>query len=226
MKEIFWLRPHETADIYDSKHRFLVKKNGIKLPLTKKWLSKQLHCLFFSILKSKKHFHRRCTRLFIEADAAIDNGASIIILSDRGVTNKKAADSSIACYKRAAPAFNSNRTPHKGKHCTGYSRTARSSSILLFDRLWRRCHLSLFRDCIDPCDDCDGTITELSAREGRIKIILMQQRSGVIKVMAKMGISTVQSYRGAQIFEAVGVESRCRSKPILPGQRRALAGLH
>ena len=28
---------------------------------------------------------------------------------------------------------------------------------------------------------------------------------GVIKVMAKMGISTVQSYQGAQIFEAVGL---------------------
>src|SRR5205807_988054 len=28
---------------------------------------------------------------------------------------------------------------------------------------------------------------------------------GVVKVMAKMGISTVQSYRGAQIFEAIGL---------------------
>ncbi|WP_217608837.1 glutamate synthase central domain-containing protein, partial [Bacillus sp. GbtcB15] len=28
---------------------------------------------------------------------------------------------------------------------------------------------------------------------------------GVVKVMSKMGISTVQSYRGAQIFEAVGI---------------------
>ncbi|WP_186802007.1 glutamate synthase central domain-containing protein, partial [Staphylococcus pseudintermedius] len=28
---------------------------------------------------------------------------------------------------------------------------------------------------------------------------------GVIKVMAKMGISTVQSYQGAQIFEAIGL---------------------
>jgi glutamate synthase (NADPH/NADH) large chain len=28
---------------------------------------------------------------------------------------------------------------------------------------------------------------------------------GIIKVASKMGISTVQSYRGAQIFEAVGI---------------------
>ena len=49
------------------------------------------------------------------------------------------------------------------------------------------------------------------ARERRLprdKLIANYQKSshkGVLKVMAKMGISTLQSYKGAQIFEAVGV---------------------
>lgn len=30
---------------------------------------------------------------------------------------------------------------------------------------------------------------------------------GIVKVMSKMGISTIQSYRGAQIFEAVGISA-------------------
>jgi len=30
---------------------------------------------------------------------------------------------------------------------------------------------------------------------------------GILKVMSKMGISTLQSYKGAQIFEALGVDS-------------------
>ena len=30
-----------------------------------------------------------------------------------------------------------------------------------------------------------------------------------LKVMAKMGISTLQSYKGAQIFEALGLRERC-----------------
>ena len=35
---------------------------------------------------------------------------------------------------------------------------------------------------------------------------------GMLKVMAKMGISTLQSYKGAQIFEAVGLgQRRCRA---------------
>jgi glutamate synthase (NADPH) large chain len=35
---------------------------------------------------------------------------------------------------------------------------------------------------------------------------------GVVKTMAKMGISTIQSYRGAQIFEAVGLNSEVVNK--------------
>lgn len=35
---------------------------------------------------------------------------------------------------------------------------------------------------------------------------------GLSKVMAKMGISTLQSYKGAQIFEAVGISSEIIDK--------------
>ncbi|CAI8019021.1 Ferredoxin-dependent glutamate synthase 1 [Geodia barretti] len=38
------------------------------------------------------------------------------------------------------------------------------------------------------------------------KNFIKANEKGVLKVMSKMGISTVQSYRGAQIFEAVGLE--------------------
>lgn len=35
---------------------------------------------------------------------------------------------------------------------------------------------------------------------------------GIAKVMAKMGISTLQSYKGAQIFEAVGLSDEVIEK--------------
>ncbi len=44
-------------------------------------------------------------------------------------------------------------------------------------------------------------ISDSKARVGYIKSV----GTGILKVMSKMGISTVQSYRGAQIFEAVGL---------------------
>ena len=44
-------------------------------------------------------------------------------------------------------------------------------------------------------------VTENQAKENFRKAI----RKGMLKVFAKMGISTIQSYRGAQIFEAIGL---------------------
>ena len=41
--------------------------------------------------------------------------------------------------------------------------------------------------------------------EKAIKNYLKAIRKGMFKVFAKMGISTIQSYRGAQIFEAIGL---------------------
>jgi len=52
----------------------------------------------------------------------------------------------------------------------------------------------------------DGIVADQSYGKCR-KQYLKAVNKGVVKVMSKMGISTVQSYRGAQIFEAVGLES-------------------
>src|SRR5581483_3678520 len=38
-----------------------------------------------------------------------------------------------------------------------------------------------------------------------VKNFIKAVKKGVVKVMSKMGISTIQSYRGAQVFEAVGL---------------------
>ncbi len=48
---------------------------------------------------------------------------------------------------------------------------------------------------------CGEDITPQEAAEHYLKAI----KKGVVKVMSKMGISTIQSYRGAQIFEAIGL---------------------
>ena len=45
-----------------------------------------------------------------------------------------------------------------------------------------------------------------------IKHFIKAAIKGVVKTMAKMGISTVQSYRGAQIFEAIGLNSEVVDK--------------
>jgi glutamate synthase (ferredoxin) len=51
---------------------------------------------------------------------------------------------------------------------------------------------------------------------------------GVVKVISKMGISTIQSYRGAQIFEAIGLHppSSTNISPDGVARRRRRAGCH
>lgn len=46
-----------------------------------------------------------------------------------------------------------------------------------------------------------GDVTPEQAEQNYIKAAV----NGILKVMSKMGISTVRSYQGAQIFEAVGL---------------------
>ena len=51
----------------------------------------------------------------------------------------------------------------------------------------------------------DGLLGEMSEREA-FRRYLKAASKGVLKVMSKMGISTVASYTGAQVFEAIGLE--------------------
>ncbi|MFP3360718.1 glutamate synthase central domain-containing protein, partial [Planococcus sp. SIMBA_143] len=52
----------------------------------------------------------------------------------------------------------------------------------------------------------DGTIEGFTFDEA-IENYIEAATTGIVKVMSKMGISTIQSYRGAQIFEAIGISS-------------------
>ena len=51
-----------------------------------------------------------------------------------------------------------------------------------------------------------ATASAASTRTSAIKNYIKAAGKGVLKVMSKMGISTVASYRGAQVFEAIGLE--------------------
>ena len=51
----------------------------------------------------------------------------------------------------------------------------------------------------------EGQLTDIEYKDA-VKGYIKSATKGVIKVMAKMGISTIKSYRGAQIFEAIGIK--------------------
>ncbi|MDH5756225.1 MAG: glutamate synthase large subunit [Nitrospinota bacterium] len=144
-------------------------------------------------------------RIRAEAEAAVDDGVNALILSDRGVNSKMAPIPSLLAQSavhhhliRAEKRTNCGivvetgeaREVHHFALLLGYGANA-VNPYLAFETLEdMRLRGELSKEL--PGD---------KVRENFIKAI----SKGVLKIMSKMGISTLQSYIGAQIFEAVGL---------------------
>lgn len=143
--------------------------------------------------------------LFENADAAINDGVNILILSDRKTGPIKAP----------IPALLAVSGLH---HHLIRKGTRKRVSIVLESGDPREVHhfallLGYGADAINPylalesvrymVDREDLEISSEKACDNFLKANL----NGVIKTMSKMGISTVASYRGAQIFEAIGLNN-------------------
>ena len=148
----------------------------------------------------------------IDAYRAIRNGANILVLSDRGVNSRMAA----------VPALLASAAVHNYL----IKKTVRSDVGLVLESGEPRethhfCTLIGYGiTAINPYLALD-TVKALAA-EGKLLPGLDGEQaqdnymkaavSGILAVMAKMGISTVKSYHGAQIFEAVGLKQELIQK--------------
>jgi len=142
-------------------------------------------------------------RLFENADAAIRDGISILILSDRKVGPKKTAiPALLACAGLHHHLIRQGtRTRVSIVVESGEPREVQHFALLLgygadlinpYLALETARHMAAIGDIdVDP--------------KKATKNFLKANLAGVVKTMAKMGISTVASYRGAQIFEAIGL---------------------
>ncbi len=143
-------------------------------------------------------------KLFASADRALAEGTNILVLSDRGVDAGNAAIPALLAVAglhhhlirqgtrtRVAIVLESGepREVHHFALLIGYGCSA-INPYLAFETL----------------DDMirDGMLSNLDHKTA-IKKYIKAAVKGVVKTMAKMGISTIQSYRGAQIFEAIGL---------------------
>ena len=144
-------------------------------------------------------------RLFADAEAAIDRGVNILILSDRGVDAKKAAIPALL-----AAAGLHHYLIRKGKRArtglvleTGEPREVHHFCLLLGFGVNAINPYMVYESLADMIEENMLPHIDLdTAIENYNKAVL----KGVVKVMSKMGISTFKSYRGAQIFEAVGIK--------------------
>ena len=141
--------------------------------------------------------------LFLEAEREIESGTNILILSDRQVSKDAAAiPALLACA---------------GLHHHLIRKGTRTKVSLIVESGEPRevQHFALLlgygADLINPYLSLETIRYMISegnldlAPEVACKNFLKANLSGVIKTMSKMGISTIASYRGAQIFEAIGL---------------------
>jgi glutamate synthase (NADPH/NADH) large chain len=162
-------------------------------------------CLY-PVAEGKGGLQRALEALYAEVDEVIERGAYGIILSDRGVTEEMAPIP--ALLATAGVHHHLIRTKNRTKVGliveTGEAREIHHIALLLgYGAAAVNPYLAL--ETIDELvhtGACDlGHLEEKAARAGYIKAAT----AGILKVMSKMGISTVQSYIGSQIFEAIGL---------------------
>ncbi len=135
-------------------------------------------------------------RLCDAAVAAVEAGADVLILSDRGVD----------AVRMAIPALLAVSAVHQRLVKDGIRR---HTGLLIETAEAREVHhfallIGFGAAAVNPWLALDSISPEL--KEKGTKNYVKAVNDGLLKVMSKMGISTVQSYRGAQIFEAVGLD--------------------
>ena len=148
--------------------------------------------------------------LFIEVDRAIRDGANILILSDRGVDEYHVAMPSLLALsglqqhlvrtkKRTSVAIiletGEPREVHHFATLLGYGACA-VNPYLAHETIRQLIDTGMLqKDYYAAVDDYNHGIL-----------------SGIVKIASKMGISTIQSYQGAKIFETIGLKEEFINK--------------
>ena len=162
--------------------------------------------LLFPAAEAAAGMRKRLDAIRDEASRAVAGGATIIVLSDRGICREKAA----------VPVLLATGGVHH--HLVGEGSRTRCGIVVETGEAREVQHFALLTGygagAVNPYV-AFATIDQMQAermisaeypREKLHKNFVKAATKGLLKVMSKMGISTQQSYRGAQIFEAVGLE--------------------
>ena len=142
--------------------------------------------------------------LFIEIDKAYKNGANIIILTDRGVDENHVAIPSLLAVSAIEQYLirTKRRTQISVILESAEPRTVHQFATLLGYGA-RAINPYLAQECIEECVDKDILDKDPHTAIDDYNEAVLQ---GIIKIASKMGISTIQSYQSAQIFEIVGIK--------------------
>lgn len=165
--------------------------NTVKLPM------------IFEAAHGKPAMHAALTELCKRAEASVDEGVNYIILSDRGVDETHTAIPSLLAVSAVH------------HHLISVQKRVQTALIVESGEIREVMHAALLlgygASAINPymafavIDDLvkrnEIQLNYETAEKNYIKAVC----KGLYKIMSKMGISTIRSYRGAKIFESIGL---------------------
>ena len=148
---------------------------------------------------------REIDRLCSEADSAVESGASFIVLSDRAVSEDRVA----------VPSLLALSAVHQ--HLVDAKRRLQTALVVESGEPREVMHFALLigygANAVNPYM-AFAAVQEM-VDSGRMKIdadtaeanYLKAVDKGLLKIMSKMGVATIRSYRGSRLFDAVGIGS-------------------
>ncbi|BDU49811.1 glutamate synthase large subunit [Haliovirga abyssi] len=150
--------------------------------------------------------------LFAEAEKSIDEGYNILVISDRKVDDFNAPIPSLLATA-GLHHYLIKKRKRNGVDIiveTGEAREVMHFALLIgYGALAVNPYIAY--EAIDYMIDTKLYLTENAKAKKEAKYIKAVDK-GLLKIMSKMGISTIQSYRGAQIFEALGLSTELVDK--------------
>ena len=171
-------------------------------------LRSQTVSILYDIAGGTEALRAALERVRKESDEALANGVALLILSDRNASDKLAPIPALLAVSgvhqhlirqgtrtRCSIVLESGepREVHHFALLYGYGAAA-VNPYLAFETLADLCRQQILKNG-------KGDLDYKTAEKHYIKAL----NKGTLKVMSKMGISTLHSYHGAQIFEAVGL---------------------
>ncbi|HOT15626.1 MAG TPA: glutamate synthase large subunit, partial [Bacteroidales bacterium] len=178
--------------------------------------------MLFDAKGAKGALQKALEQLCLAAEKAVDDGYNFIVLSDRGINAEKAPIPSLL----ATAAVHHHLINAKKRMQVGLViESAEPREVHHF-----ACLIGYGASVINPYG-AFAIISDLCAK-GKIKHDYVKARelyiksidAGLLKIFSKMGISTIRSYHGAQIFEAVGIGDEVINK-YFAGTSSRIGGL-
>ncbi|MGL5681941.1 MAG: glutamate synthase large subunit [Marinifilaceae bacterium] len=166
--------------------------------------------MLFPVVEGTSGMEKAIEALCQKAEQAVDNDFNYLILSDRGVTEQMAAIPSLLAV---AAVHNYLISKRKRVQIALIVESGEPREVMHFALLFGYgasavCPYLAYAVLDNQVKQHEILLDYQTAQQHYIKAV----SKGLLKIMSKMGISTLMSYKGAKIFEAIGISQNLLDK--------------